>query len=142
SYVPSETMGGGGLKYGGAWGPEPGAWPRFARWFATQTNCGVELKAVDMARLVREGTPLAHLTGVGTFAASSSEVEAVRRYVDEGGTLLIDCAGGDYVFSQGVGALLGRAFPDAALRTLSGTHPVMSATSLGMDDLPGEPALR
>jgi hypothetical protein len=123
------------LKYSGDWDPEPGAWPRFARWFARETDCQIELATVPLNALLPAAAPMAHLTGAAAMSVSDSEVQAVRRYVDGGGTLLIDSLGGNETFAASAQQLLARAFPDAPLRKLSESELPLAPLLPGMDDL-------
>jgi len=66
---------------------------------------------------------------------------AVKAYVEAGGVLLVDMAGGTGQFDQSVSNLLQGAFPAGFPNPLDPSHPVLSARGLGMDDL-GHPRLR
>jgi hypothetical protein len=123
------------LRYAGDWDPEPGAWPRFARWFARETDCQVELATVPLHALLPAAAPLAHLTGAAAIPVSDADVEATRRYVDGGGTLLIDSLGGSEAFAASAAQLLTRAFPDASLHKLSEAELPLAPLLPGMDDL-------
>jgi hypothetical protein len=147
-YIPEPPAAGGGtirvarLKYaGGHWDPEPYAWTRFARWFGWETGCGVEVKGVDFDGLDAGAAPLAHLTGSAAFSPTEDQASALRRYIDGGGVLLIDCAGGSTAFADSALQLLANAFPDAALKPLSGAHPLFHQSSAGMEEL-GTPEVR
>ena len=130
------------LRYPGAWNPEPAAWPRFARWFQQETSCGVQATAIDLDKLQPQAAALAHLTGAAAFDPTLAQITAVQKFVDAGGTLLIDSAGGNAAFSGSAIQLLSKAFPDASLKKLPATHPLFIAAFPGMDTLADMPALR
>ena len=104
------------LKYGGNWDPEPGAWPRFRRYFEWQTRISVEHPPVELKDLKfdpagKDGQPIAHLTGTAPYAFTEAEIAAAKLFVEAGGTLLIDPCGGSPAFAESVReALLDRAF--------------------------------
>jgi hypothetical protein len=137
------------LRYGGDgdaaanWDPEPAAWPRFAAWFGWQTGCGLAVAPVDLAALQPQSVPLAHLTGTAGFKPTDAQASAVRHFVDSGGVLLIDSAGGSATFAASATQLLAMAFPDTPLKKLPPSHPLFSAATLsGMADLVSPPGLR
>lgn len=146
---PSEATGGRTslvrLKYGSdaenPWDPEPAAWPRFATWFQFQTSCAEDISAVPLESLKPGAAPVAHLTGVKAFSFSDADAMAVRNYVDGGGTLLLDAAGGSNAFAESAGKLVEKAFADKSLEAMPASHPVLNATSEGMEDL-SQPLLR
>ena len=130
------------LRYDGAWDPEPAAWPRFARWFQWETSCAVDIVPVDLASLNPKTAPFAHLTGAAAVTPTPAQAAAIRSYVDGGGTLFIDAAGGSRAFSDSAIQLLAKAFPDASLKKLPTTHPLLNATFPGMETLADPPLLR
>jgi hypothetical protein len=123
------------LQYAGDWDPEPGAWQRFTRWFARETDCQIEVTTIPLNALLPAAAPLAHLTGAAAIPVSDADVEAIRRYVDGGGTLLIDSLGGSESFAASAQQFLARAFPDAPLRKLSESELPLAPLLPGMDDL-------
>jgi hypothetical protein len=76
------------------------------------------------------------MTGVARYVLSEAEIAALRRYVEDGGVLLIDACGGSSDFDQSMQATLRQAFPQAQLRALPVDHPVLSGKGNLMDMLP------
>ena len=130
------------LRYDGSWDPEPFAWTRFGRWFYQETGCGVEVSPVDLDALKPGAVDIAHLTGTAGFTSTAAQAKAVRDYVDGGGTLLVDCTGGDATFSDAAALLVAKAFPDTSLQRLPANHPLFAASSPGMDVIEYPPPLR
>jgi len=130
------------LRYAGDWDFEPAAWPRFARWFGQQTSLGLNVQAVDIADLSAAKTPLAHLNGTGDLVLTEAQIQAVAHYVNDGGVLLIDCAGLPGDFYQVVrDKLLSKCFPDVELQAIPHDHPLLNAGADGMSFV-SEPRLR
>ncbi|HTW94400.1 MAG TPA: DUF4159 domain-containing protein, partial [Tepidisphaeraceae bacterium] len=130
------------IKYDGQWDPEPGAWRRMARVFDQETHYSVDVTPVDFSALDPAAYPMATLTGVGAHQFTDAEAEAVRRYVEQGGTLLIDACGGSTAcggpakFAESVETqLIPMAFPDQAPQALTAESPLLKATVRGMLDL-------
>jgi hypothetical protein len=129
------------LKYAGAWDPEPLAWPRFARVFGRRTGYAIQGRAVSITDLSIETAPIAHLTGAFGYTFTERETDGLRRYVESGGVLLIDSCGGGAFTQSAQDELLLRAFPGSAADLVQPTHPLLSPTSEGMQDL-AKPRLR
>jgi hypothetical protein len=130
------------LKYGGLWDPEPGALPRFAKWFKYQTGYELDLATVAVPELDAAKTPVVHLTGTAAWTPSEAEGAVLRRYVSEGGILLIDACGGSANFGQSMTTgLLPKVFADAKMSIVSGEHPLLAGTGEGMENL-AKPSLR
>jgi len=116
------------VKYDGNWDPEPGAWGRFGRMFQWQTQFGVETRPVEMKDLAAggEGPGVAHLTGTEAVKFTDAEVAAVKKFVEDGGVLLVDACGGAQAFNDSVrDALLGKAFPGVTGEKLPQDHPIL-----------------
>jgi hypothetical protein len=133
------------LEYPGNWNPEPGAWPRFARWFQRRTGTGMNLVTVPLSGLKPGAAPVAHLTGTARYDFTQDEIMAVKAYVEGGGVLLVDQCGGTGNFDQAVtDTLFLRAFPGITPAPLNpAEHPLFRTTgpTSGMDDLT-KPKLR
>ena len=136
SETPSYSIHVARLRYPGNWDPEPYAWTRFPRWFQRRTGYGVDVKVVDMTDLTPQTAPIAFLTGSDAYDPKPAEIAAVKKYVEAGGTLFVDLAGGNGVFEQSARTkLFARAFPSGFLRLLPSNHPLLNAGPPGMTDL-------
>jgi len=125
------------------WDPEPYAWTNFANWMVWETSIGIVTVPVDMEKLgdiSPAEMPLAHLTGTNPCTPTEAQLKALKQYVDDGGTLFIDCCGG--AFGATVGdEILAKGFPDAVLQPLAEDAPPLKAAGEGMVDI-GKPKLR
>jgi hypothetical protein len=124
------------LEYAGNWNPEPAAWPRFARQFQWETGVGLAIENLQLADLKPDSAPMAHLTGTAAQTPTVAEIAAMRRYVEAGGILFIDPAGGAWQFNDSVERVwMARAFPEAHAIVLPADHPILLAKQDGMADL-------
>jgi len=124
------------LSYAGNWDPEPAAWERFSRWFQLNTGYGLRIKTNPLRDLRPGDVPFAALTGTARYDLTDDESAAVRAYVDAGGVLLIDTAGGTGPFAQGLqSALFYKVFSDRSSRLITPAHPLLTPTNKGMEDL-------
>lgn len=138
---PTETLRLTPLRYGGAWQPEPYAHQRFARYFQWETGLGLHVSPVDLADLKPGAAAVAHLSGSARQTFSRPQIQALRGFVEEGGVLLVDPAGGPLEFLQSAQAALVQAFPQARPQALKLDHPLFAGGAAGMETL-GRPAVR
>jgi hypothetical protein len=79
-----------------------------------------ELAAAEATRLAASATfKIAHITGTTKFALSDEQFDELQKFVNGGGTLVIDSGGGSTDFSDSAEALLKKLLPDAAGKGLS-----------------------
>jgi hypothetical protein len=141
-YIPPPPAASGGsisvarVKYPGNWDPEPAAWGRFSRYFQRETDVGLNVAAVDMDKLDPAIAGFAHWTGTDAYTPTPAEIAAIRKYVEEGGVLLIDPCGGSGDFYESTRQALLKAFPEARGQMISKSHPIFTASSPGMENLP------
>lgn len=103
------------LQAGGNWNPEPGGWRRLSNQFHNTRQMDLVMTAVKPGEGKLDNTyPLAHLTGTIALKLSDAARAEIRQYVQGGGTLLIDAAGGSSEFAASVEAELAVLFPEEA----------------------------
>ncbi|HSU68150.1 MAG TPA: DUF4159 domain-containing protein, partial [Tepidisphaeraceae bacterium] len=130
------------LSYPGNWNPEPEAWHRFSRWF--HLNTGYELNVVELPikELKPDTAPVAQLTGTAAYDLTADEAAAIKQYVQAGGVLLVDLCGGTGPFDKSVqSSLFFKSFADTPSHVMSPSHPMLTASGNGMEDL-SKPLLR
>ena len=130
------------MSYAGNWDPEPEAWHRFSRWFHLHTGYGLEVVDTAIKDLTPETAPIAELTGAARYDLSPAESEALKKYVDAGGVLLVDLCGGTGAFDKSVeSSLYFKSFGNTPSRVMPSNHPLLNASADGMEDL-SKPVLR
>ena len=103
------------LGYAGNSDPEPAGWTRLANVLRNEHGLELDVQTVDLADAAAlDGYRVAHLTGTGEDAPTPEQFAKLKAFVEGGGTLLIDAAGGDAAFAQAVEARLRSTFGDAA----------------------------
>ncbi len=129
---PAEYRGRGGksvsvvrVRHNGHWNPEPLAIQRIARQMGHEHSLRVEeLDPVDPDKLLESKARVALLTGTGELRLTLSQRDALKKFVDDGGTLVVDTAGGDTQFARTAERVLQETFGRRALR------PLRSSTGL------------
>jgi len=132
---PALTISVARLTYTGNCDPGPFAWQRFARYFRQQTDWSMNCAPVAVENFTLETAPVAHLTGTAALVLTPVQSQAIRRYVQGGGVLLIDACGGSPAFANSIPAILQAIFPESALQPLGPEHPLLAASAAGMVDL-------
>ncbi len=127
------------IQYDGNWDPEPGGWQRLAAVMHNEAHVDLQVQAVTlgknqlaqpMTKRPPPGAPpykIAHLTGTGKFQLSLAESAELKRFVDGGGILLVDSAGGSSEFADSAEALLNTMFPGGLKSPLPADAPVFTA---------------
>ena len=125
------------IKHNGNDNAEPLAYERFARLMAAQCKVNVQIGVpIDHGQLAKSGAKLAILSGTNDFTFSAPAVRTLKSFVDGGGTLLLDAAGGvKYTtvhgmpkvtgFAEGAEKLINQMYPDS-IRLLSQSSNVYS----------------
>ncbi len=99
---PNATLAVARVKYEGNWDPEPLAWGRLAALVAQRHRLRLDVTPVAMEQLDARRWPLAAWTGTESISLTVQQAAAVKKYLGEGGTLLIDAAGGSEAFAKSV----------------------------------------
>ena len=111
------------LQYGGNWDPEPGGWRRLAAMLHNDKQTDLDVKPVKLGEEpIDKSFAIAHLTGTTKAKFSEKMLDAIKKYVEDGGTLVVDAAGGSGDFAVTAEAELKKIFPDGKLDTLAVTH--------------------
>ncbi|HUT59648.1 MAG TPA: DUF4159 domain-containing protein [Phycisphaerae bacterium] len=109
------------LKYTGHWNPEPLAYERFGRLLGREGVSLEVLDAVELKDLASSGAQLATLTGTGALRLSVEDKALLKKYVDGGGVLVLDAAGGDRKFGASAEQMVLELFGRDSLQRLGPT---------------------
>lgn len=107
------------LQVGDNWNPEPGGWPRLAAILHNkpyEIAMDVQPAKVEPAEL--SGAKIIDLTGTGAFKLTEEQRKTIKDFVNGGGTLIVDAAGGSNEFADAAEAELKAMFGDAATKAL------------------------
>jgi hypothetical protein len=116
------------LDYAGNADPEPGEWARMAKLARADFKTEIKLQTVKFADLDAKKYPLAHLTGTTTVTFRDDDVKALKAYLDAGGLLFADAAGGSAEFAASCKELMKKVYPEAAFSSLPPDHPIYMGT--------------
>jgi len=115
------------IQYEGDWDPRPTGWRRLA-WEVTKRTSiemGLDRHPLRLADPDLYRYPFLYLAGRSAFSEfPEADVAALRRYLTNGGFLLVDAAEPDPGFDQSVRRLATRLFPDKPLAKIRPEHVV------------------
>ena len=114
------------VKHDGAWNAHPGAAKQLLTQLEKTSSIPVNLKrvSVDLERDDTAAYPFLFFTGLDNFVLSEKQIQALRKHVNRGGTLVINNALGLSTFHKAAVREMGRVFPADELRLLPKTHPI------------------
>ena len=113
------------LQYDGNWDPEPASWQRLATIMHNDQAVTLETQAVKLgAGALAKEFAAVHMTGTGPIELSEAGKAELKKYIDGGGTLVLDAAGGSSEFGFRAGTLLQDMYPNTQLTLLKPDHPV------------------
>ncbi len=101
------------LKYNGNWDPEPGGWRRLSNVMHNERRIDLDAQPVELGQGKLNNTyQAAELSVAGSITLNDAERAELKTYVDQGGTLVVDVAGGTGLFKTNAEAELAKLFPD------------------------------
>jgi len=137
-YTPKASVKVMRIRHQGNWDPEPLALARFARVMARDHQVRVEVAPPGGTDALGRIKPhLAVLTDTGPLALDANQRGRIKAFLDAGGTLFIDAAGGDPRGAESTGMagsvvkMLSAMYPDERLRTLASSAPLLNIRKLG-----------
>ena len=100
------------LSYPDNWNPEPGGWRRLIAVMHNQfkTDLQVETVPLGQKKLSAKAYPVVHMTGTAKWKMTDEVMKELGKYVDDGGTLIVDAAGGSKDFAGAASTGLAAAF--------------------------------
>jgi hypothetical protein len=126
---PSRTAVVARLEYAGNWNPEPGGWQRLRNVMHNRDQVDLQVKTVKVGSgdLLKSGAKFAHLTGTHRFKLDAAQADELKRFVDAGGTLLVEACGGNPDFTAAAEQELAAICPGARTVVLPPDHPAYTS---------------
>ncbi len=103
--------------------PEPGGWRRMAAVLHNRDKIDLQVTNVTPGTGDLIGLKLAHLTGTTAFMFKDNARLEIKTFVDQGGTLIVDAAGGSPEFATAAEHELAAIFGPAAAKQLEQPLP-------------------
>ena len=117
------------LHYGGKWNPRPRDLANLTMYVNDVFESRYRWQAVDMEAPTAEwhAAPILYISGAGAVDFTAEQVDKLRTFVQQGGTILSESAGSNGDFTLDIKRLYQRMFPSLELVRLEDAHPVYSA---------------
>ena len=103
------------LEHVGNCDPEPGAWVRLAKLLRRDARIDVVVTSGAVKDLSEQKPTLVHMTGTVPFKLDEAERAKLKAYLDGGGTLFADAAGGAVPFMRSFAELVVALYPGESL---------------------------
>lgn len=132
-FRPSATISIARLKYDGNWNPEPGGWDQMRAILRNKlaldrkTSVDLQVQEVELGNGNLDGFKIAHLTGTDAITLDKKAIDQLKSFVNKGGLLVIDAAGGSSAFKSSIEKQLSTIWPEAGNdggEVLTGDHPI------------------
>ena len=124
---PARTLRVARLRYAGNWDPEPGGWAQFGAKLLNQDNVALQVEGVDLGASKLAEFKIAHLTGTEATQLTAAHQVELKTFIDNGGTLIVDAAGGQPAFATSVESQLPAVCGGGALKVLPTDHELYGA---------------
>lgn len=126
------------LQYPGNWDPEPAGWRRLSALLRNEHKIDATVETIPLGEGKLDNTyAVAHLTGTAKYAMTAPMKAELKKYVEGGGTLVVDACGGSSAYAvpalEEITSIFAPGQP--MLPVLPPTHAVYSS------DFPGAPKI-
>ena len=113
------------VRYVGNYHPEPLAWERFSVLMGNRHGIAVNVsEPTAITDLDASHQPVAAMTGTAAFTLTDEEHKALRKYIEAGGTLVVDAAGGNKAFADAAEKTFARILPEDKLGPILSGHAI------------------
>jgi hypothetical protein len=134
---PTSTIKLARLRHESKWDPEPGGWRQLAAVLHNQQKVDLQVNVVDLATGDLTGFHAAHLTSSSPLKLSEEALQKLKRFVDAGGLLIIDVAGGNTETATLIESQLGKIHDgasEAGGAIIAPTDPIYTSAKLSVPE--------
>ncbi len=125
----------GRAKYDGNWNPEPQAWKVQKIAMANDAKGQVTTQVIPLADIADSGLPFVHVVGTEEIEFRDAELQAIKSFVQAGGTIFFEDAGGRGDFSLGIEDQISGLFERRRFRRLEAASPIITGKAIRGYDL-------
>ncbi len=121
---PQKTVTVAQLKYKGNWNPEPEALNQLSRYAADKKALGIKPQVIDAGQAVDKSVDLLLVSGTVAFEFDDVTRKSIQSYIDAGGTVFFENAGGQGGFATSAEAELAKIVGGVALKRIAAESPI------------------
>ncbi len=125
---PNDSIAVARILHNGSFNPEPAALTQLDAFMAREHGIDLDIQILEPGQL--KDQRIAFLTTSGDGELSDAQAKALRDWVEAGGTLWLDAAGGTTKAVQAANAMLMKAFPDYPVLPLEQDSPIITGENL------------
>ena len=126
-FTPVTTLKVTRVKYAGNYNPEPLAWKRFSVLMGNRHRIAVDVSGpTSITDLDASKQPVAAMTGTTAFTLTNAEHKVLRKYIDDGGTLIVDAAGGNKAFANAAEKTFAKVLPEGKYGPIFSNHAIFT----------------
>ena len=116
----------GQIRHDGPWKTRAAAFPMLLNQFHTATGTPVsfELRDVSLTDAAIFEMPFLYMTGTTDFTLTEQEIAALRRFLNNGGVLLVEAGEGRQSFDVSFRQQIGKVLPGKPLEALPAGHEI------------------
>lgn len=111
---PSKSLAVGRMMHPGNWNPEPAGWDHLTVEMHNRYDVQLDVRPIDPTADSTDGLDVLHLTGTGAFEPDEQWLDSIKQFIDAGGLLIVDAAGGDAKFAGEAEVVLRTLLADEA----------------------------
>jgi hypothetical protein len=139
--TPTRTIPLARLQHEGLWDPEPGGWARLAAVMhnESQTTLAIQDVKLGEGKLAQSGCKIAHLTSTSRTKLTDPQRAELKTFLQGGGTLIVDAAGGLSDAASGLEAEIALLVPGGKLDILPTNHPAYANLRVSADTIAFRP---
>lgn len=120
------------IEHDGNWNPEPAGWTRLANRLGNEDRIDLRVRtAAAGSKSLDRNVALAHMTAAGDFSVSATMKSELREYLNSGGTLLFDAAGGSGEATAAFEKLMTELYPAAKPERIPIDHAIYTGVGTG-----------
>lgn len=116
------------LSYAGKWNARPRDAANFVDWWSPNFERKVRWQAVSLGAAGADlnDAPILYISGAGPIELTEAQIQLLRTYVLQGGTIVSEAAGNNADFTLDMKKIYAKLFPQYAPVRLPAGHPIYS----------------
>ncbi len=116
------------LKYSGSWNPRPRDLANFSRFVSYDFEKPVSWQIANINATPEDwhDAPILYISGAGPVQFTDEQIEKLRTFVLQGGTIVSEAAGNNVEFTLDMQRACKKLFPEYQLQRLDDDHPIYS----------------